>query len=101
MLFDFQTKTPALNILYACLSSNSMIWVENPEESLKTFFIRQLLQIGCGILQSCRLRYCAFKPFFLLFELLFTAKVLLNCEAVAQSFFVVFQSESIKNISHD
>ena len=45
MFFDIQTITPVSIILYACVHSNSMILVEKPEESLKTQFICQLLQI--------------------------------------------------------
>ena len=34
--FDFQTKIPVSNIFYACLSSNYMIFVGRPKESLNT-----------------------------------------------------------------
>ena len=54
-----------------------MIWVHKPKESLNTQFISQLPQVFCGILQSCRLRCCAFK-LFLLFEEIFDAKVTSN-----------------------
>ena len=62
--FDFWNWTPVLIILYACLYSNSMIYVDKPKQSLKTQFISQLSQICCVILQSCRLCCCSFKPFF-------------------------------------
>ena len=101
MFFDFQSKTPVSKILYACLASNAMIWVHKRKESLSTQFISQLPQVFCGILQSCRLRCCAFK-LFLLFEELFDAKVLLIGHAVTQNYvFVVFQSEATKNNSND
>ena len=101
MFFDFPSKTPVSKILYACLASNSMIWVHKRKGSLSTQFISQLPQICCGILQSCRLRCCAFK-LSLLFEELFDAKVLLIGHAVTQNYvFVVFQSEATKNNSND
>ena len=101
MFFDFQTKTPVSKILYACLASNSMIWVHRRKESLSTQFISQLPQVFCAILQSCRLRCCAFKVF-LVFEELFVAKVLIIGHAVTQNYvFVVFQSEATKNNSND
>ena len=101
MFFDFQTKTPVSKILYACLASNSMICVHKRKESLSTQIISQLSQVFCRILQSCRLRFCAFK-LFLLFEELFDAKVLLIGHAVTQNYvFVVFQLEATKNNSND
>ena len=101
MFFDFQTKTPVSKILNACLASNSMIWVQKRKKSLSTQFISQLPQVFCGISQSCRLRYCAFK-LFLLFEEIFDAKVLLIGHIVTQNyFFVVFQSEATKHNSND
>ena len=101
MFFDFQTKTPVPKILYACLASNSMIWVHKRKKSLSTQFIFQLPQFFCGILQSCRLRCCAFK-LFLSFEEFFDAKVLLIGHAVTQNYvFVVFPSEATKHNSND
>ena len=64
MFFDSQTKTPVSIILHACFYSNSMIFVDKPEESLKTQFICQFSQAFCGISHSCRLCCCVFKPFF-------------------------------------
>ena len=101
MFFDFQTKSPVSNFLYACLVSNSVIWVDKRKEGLKTQFIYQLSKFFSGILQSCWLPYCAFKLFFLLFEWLFDAKVLHIGHAVKQNYvFVVFQSEATENNSH-
>ena len=101
MIFDFKTKTPVSKILYACLASNSMIWVQKRKESLRTQIISQLSQVFCGILQSCRLRCGVFK-LFLLFEELFDVKVLLIGHAVTQNYvFVVFQPEATKNNSKD
>ena len=98
MFFDFQTKTPVSKILYACLASNSMIWGHKRKESLSTQITSQLSQVFCGILQSCRLRCRAFKPF-LLFEELFDAKVLLIGDAVTQNnVFVVFNQKQPKTI---
>ena len=99
MFSDFQTKTPVPKIFYACLASNSMIWVHKCKESLNTQFISQLPQVVCGILQSCRLRCCAFK-LFLLFEELFDVCLLINF--VTQNYvFAVFQTEATKNNSND
>ena len=42
--FDFQTKTPVSKSLYACLASNSLIWVHKREEGLSTQFNVQLSQ---------------------------------------------------------
>ena len=99
MFFDFQTKTPVPKILYACLASISMIWVHKCKEILTTQFISPLPQVLCGILQSCRLRCCAFK-LFLLIEELFDVCLLVNF--VTQNYgFVVFQSEETKNNSND
>ena len=101
MFFDFQSKTPVSKILQACLASNSMIWVHKRKESLSIQLISQLPQLFWGILQSCRLRCCAFK-LFLLFEELFDAKLLPIGHAVTQNYvFVVFQSEATKNNSDD
>ena len=87
--------------MYACLASNSMVWVHKRKKNLRPQVISQLSQVFCGILQSCRLRCCAFK-LFLLFEELFDAKVLLIGHAVTQNFvFVVFQSEANKINSND
>ena len=35
MLLDFQIEAPTAKILYACLSSNFMIWVDKGKENLK------------------------------------------------------------------
>ena len=95
MFFVFQTKTPVPKILYACLAENSMIWVHKCKESLTTQFISQLPQVVCVILQSCRLRCCAFK-LLLLFEELFDVCLLVNF--VTQNYVcVVFQSEATKS----
>ena len=73
----------------------------NCKKSLSTQIISQLSQVFCGILQSCRLRCCAFK-LFLLFEELFDAKVLLIGHSVTQNYvFVVCQSAATKNNSKD
>ena len=78
-----------------------MIWVHKCKESLSKQFISQLLQVFCGILQSCRLRCCAFK-LFLFFDELFDAKVRLIGHAVTQNYvFVVCQSEATNNNSND
>ena len=78
-----------------------MIWVHKRKESLSTQFISQLPQIFCDILQSCRLRCCAFK-LYLLFEEIFDAKVLLIGHAVTQNYvIVVFQTEATKNKSKE
>ena len=101
MFFDSQTKTPVSEKLYVCLASSSMIWVHKRKESLSTQIISHFSQVFCGILQSCRLRCCAFK-LFLLFEELFDAKVLLIAHAVTQNYvFVVFQTEATENNSND
>ena len=101
MFFDFQTKTPVSKILDACLSSNSMIWVHKRKESLSTQFISQLSQVfvvSCSHADSV----AEHLNYFLLFEELFDAKVLLIGHAVTQSYvFVVFQSEETENNSHD
>ena len=90
IFFDFQNKTPVSKIFYACLASNSMIWLHKRKESLITQIIPQLSQVFPGTLQSCRLRCCAFK-LFLLFVKLFDAKVLLIGHVVTQNYvFVVF-----------
>ena len=101
MFIDFQTKIPVSKVLYACLASNSLIWLHKRKESLSTQFISQLPRFFCGILQSCRLRCCAFK-LFLFFQELFDAKVLLIGHAVTKNYvFVVFQSAATKNNSND
>ena len=68
--FDFQIKTPVSKILYACLDSNSIICVHKRQKSLSTEFISQLLQVFGDILQSSRLRCCAFKLFFIIWRTL-------------------------------
>ena len=76
-----------------------MIWVHECKESLTTQFISQLPQVVCGILQSYRLRCCAFK-LFLLFEEFFDVCFLVIF--VTQNYiFFVFQSEATKNNSND
>ena len=101
MFFDFPSQTPVSKYLYACLASNSMIWVHKRKGSLGTQFISQLPHYFCGILQLCRLRCRAFE-LFLLFEELLDAKVLIIGHAVTQNYvFVVFQSEATKNNSND
>ena len=95
MFFISQTKTPVSKILYACLSSNSMICVD--EHSLSVNFHKFfILSYSCADYVAVHLNH------FLIFELLFDAKVLLNGHAVAQNYnFVVFQSEATKNHSQD
>ena len=79
----------------------NQIWVHKRKESLNTQFISQLPQVSCGILQSCRLRCCAFK-LILIFDEIFDAKVLLIGHAVRQNYiFVVFQSEATENNSNN
>ena len=97
MFSDFQIKTPVSKNWYAYLASNSMILVYKRKESLSTQFFFKLLQLFCGILQSCRLRCCAFKQF-LFFEELFDAKLVLIGHDVTQNYvLVVFQSEATIN----
>ena len=90
MFFDFQTKTFVSITLLACWYSNSMICVDKPNESLKTQFICQLSQICCGIYSHAD-SVAVRSNHFLLFELLFDGKVLLNGHAITQNYvFVVF-----------
>ena len=101
MFFVFQTITPVSKILYACLASKSSIWVHKSKASLSTQFNPQLLQIFCGILQSCRLRCYAFK-IFLFFKGFFDPKVLPFGRAVTHNYVsVVFQSEATEYNPHD
>ena len=101
MFFIFKTKTPVSKILYGCLAPKSMIWVHKRKESLSTQIISEQSQDVCGILQSCRLRFCAFK-LFLFFQDLFDAKVLLIGHAVTQNYvFLVLESEATRNYSND
>ena len=97
MFSDFQTKTPVSKNWYAYLASNSMTLVYKRKESLSTQFFFQLPQFFCGILQSCRLRCCAFK-YFLFFEELFDAKLLLIGHDKTQNYvLIVLQSEATIN----
>ena len=101
MFFDFQTKTPVSIILYACLYSNAMICVDEPEKSSKHILsvnFHNFVVVSYSHADSVAVR----SNHYLLVEWLFDAKVLLNGHALTQNYvFVVFQSEATKDNSHD
>ena len=78
-----------------------MIWVDVPNEALKTQFKTQLPQFCCGIQQSCRLRCCALQPLFCYLSDSSTQKYCLMVMLQRKNVFVVIQSEATKNNSHD
>ena len=101
MFFDFCIKTPVSNILYACLSSDSTIWLDSRKESLKTQVIYQPSQIFV-VSHSHAVSTAVHSNHFLWFEWLFDAKVPLNGHAVTQNYVsVVFQSQATENNSHE
>ena len=100
MRFDFQTKTPVSNILYACLSSDSMIWVKktqkNPENSLFINF-HQIFVVSYTHADSVAM----YSNQFLLCDWHVPARVLPIGLAVTQKLcFLGFQSEETKTNSH-